>query len=265
MRLISIASGSSGNCIYVGTENTHILVDAGISYKKIEEGLNHIGLTMKDIDAVLVTHEHIDHIKGIGVINRKTGTPVYSTRGTLQGITENTLIGKISLDAFNTIETDRSFCIGDINVNPFHTYHDAKEPCAYTFSAEGKRAGVVTDLGKYDDYIVNNLKDLNAILVESNHDVNMVQVGSYPYKLKQRILSDIGHLSNEACGCLLGRIINDNMKGILLGHISADNNYEALAYETVRTEIDMNDSPYKADDFEIRIADRNYVTKLVEF
>lgn len=257
MRLLSIASGSSGNCIYVGDDNTHILVDAGISKKRIEEGLNKIGLAVKDLSAVFVTHEHIDHIGGLGVLTRQCEAPVYATGGTIQGIFRTASLGKIDVGRFFEIEEDQCITIGDILVDSMKISHDAAQPVAYRFFAQGKKIAVATDLGMITEENEEKLKGMDAILLEANHDVNMLQVGPYPYYLKQRILGNRGHLSNENAGRLLSRIVHDDLKHIFLGHLSKENNMPALAYEAVRLEITMGENPYKASDFPIDIAKRS--------
>lgn len=263
MRMMSIASGSSGNCIYVGSENTHILIDAGISRKKILEGLKAADLSMDDISAVFVTHEHTDHTKGIGVLTRKDNVPVYSTRGTIRGIFETSGLGEMPKELFQAIEPDTEVCINDLRVHAFRVSHDANEPVAYTVSCGEKKAGVITDLGYYDDYIVENLKDSQAMLVEANHDVNLLQVGSYPYYLKQRILGKKGHLSNEVSGKLISDLLHEKISSIMLGHLSKENNYDKLAFETVRLEIDMSDTIYKAKDFDIEVAKRSEPSRII--
>ena len=278
MRLMTIASGSSGNCIYVGSENTHILIDSGISRKKIADGLALAGLSMKDISAVFVTHEHIDHIKGLGVISRKDSIPIYSTKGTIRGIKECSSLGEMDESLFNEINADADVFVNDLQIHPFKVSHDANEPVAYTVKCKEKKIGIATDLGFYDDYIVDNIKGSQAMLIEANHDVNLLQVGSYPYYLKQRILSNKGHLSNETSGHLIDSLQNlrciaffyfdslleNDVKNIFLGHLSKENNYDKLAYETVRLEIDMSDSEYRADDFDITVANRDIPSKIVE-
>ena len=218
MRMMPIASGSSGNCIYVGSDDTHILIDAGISRKKIEEGLNSIDLSLKDIDAVFVTHEHIDHIKGLGVMSRKDGIPIYSTPGTINGIAATTSLGDIDNSYYNTIKADSDTRIKDLVIHSFGVSHDANEPVAYNVTCDDKKASVITDLGYYDDYTISNLTGSDMMLVEANHDINMLQLGSYPYYLKQRILGDKGHLSNETSARLINNLLNDHIKGIYLGH-----------------------------------------------
>lgn len=265
MRMMSIASGSNGNCVYVGSDNTHILIDAGISRKKIEQGLNRIGLTMSDISGILVTHEHSDHIKGLGVISRKDQIPMYASVGTAAGIMAADSLGKVDeslIIAFNGVE---DFKINDLHIHPVRISHDANEPTAFRVNCDDKSAAVITDLGVYDDYIIDNMKNLDAMLIESNHDIRMLQTGSYTYYLKQRILSARGHLSNEACGQMLSKLLNDKVKHIFLGHLSHENNYPQLAYETVKCEVDLDDTPYMSKDFDISVANRGECSQLVEF
>lgn len=257
MRLCSLSSGSSGNCIYVGTDTTHLLVDVGISMKKTETALNTIDLTLRDIDGILITHEHADHIGGLGVIARKYGIPMYASAGTIYAIKKVNSIGAVDESLFFPIKKDERFVLKDVTVDPMRISHDAAEPLAYRFYHGNKRVAVVTDLGTYNSYTVESLKGMNALLLEANHDVNMLQVGPYPYYLKQRILGDRGHLSNELTGRLLSELMHDNMKAVQLGHLSKENNLVELAYETVRTEVTMADIPYTANDFELTVAKRS--------
>lgn len=263
IELCSIASGSSGNCIYAGTDHVHLLVDAGISKKKIESGLAGIGLKEEELHGILVTHEHSDHVKGLGVMARKFGIPIYATRGTIQAILSDKRLGEIDPDLFLPVEAGVDFTIGEVTVKPVATSHDAAEPVAYVVKNENRSAGVITDLGKYDHSLVDKLQNLDVLLLEANHDVNMLQVGVYPYYLKRRILGEKGHLSNEACGQLLDEVLHDGVKKVLLGHLSKENNYPQLAYETVKMEITMGDSPYKGSDFPIEIAPRDGLSELV--
>ncbi|MBQ4282860.1 MAG: MBL fold metallo-hydrolase [Lachnospira sp.] len=263
MRMMTIASGSSGNCIYVGNDNTHILIDTGVSRKKIVDGLKMADLSISDISAVLVTHEHSDHIKGLGVLSRKDGIPIYSTYGTIEGIKACDTIGTIDESLFNVVKADSDIIINDLTVHTFNISHDANEPVAYTISDGAKKVGVATDLGYFDDYIVDNLLGANAMLIEANHDVNLLQVGSYPYYLKQRILGNRGHLSNENSGRLIDRVLHSDVKHVFLGHLSKENNYDKLAFETVRLEIDMSESEYRAADFNIEVARRDVPSEVI--
>lgn len=264
MRLCSIASGSSGNCIYVGSEATHLLVDVGISGKRTESGLQELGLTGRDIDGILVTHEHADHISGLGVMARKYEIPIYATAGTIEAMKGCGSLGNLDESLFREVQEDTKLTIKDLTVNPMHISHDAAQPVGYRISYGNKKVAVCTDLGVYNDYTVECLKGMDALLLEANHDVNMLQVGPYPYYLKQRILGERGHLSNENSGRLLCRILHDNLQTVLLGHLSKENNLPELAFESVRMEINLGDNPYKAGDFDIRVARRSEITPAVE-
>lgn len=263
MELCSIASGSSGNCIYAGTDDSHILIDAGISGKRIENGLNEIGLKTEEIHGILVTHEHSDHIKGLGVIARRHGIPMYATEGTWNWIRDHQAIGKVDESLLHIVKPDEEFSIGDMDITPLHTSHDAADPVSYMMKQGDKTMAVLTDLGKYDDYLVDKLQGLDVLLLEANHDIHMLEVGGYPYYLKKRILGDRGHLSNELSGRLLGRLLHDDFKSVILGHLSKENNYPELAYETVRLEVSMGDNPYQGNDFPIRVARRDSVSEMV--
>lgn len=264
MRLCSIASGSSGNCIYVGNEKTHLLIDTGISKKKIDAGLEELGVKGEEINGILVTHEHIDHIQGLGVFSRKYGVPIYATRGTIEGIRKCKNLGEISDKLFQEVSIDKRFLIGDIEVNPFAISHDAHEPSGFRMGNGSKSIAIATDLGVYDDYIIDNLKDLNAIVLEANHDVHMVEVGPYPYHLKQRVLGNKGHLSNELTGRLLCNILHDKLKHIVLGHLSKENNYAELARETVKLEVTMSDIPFHGEDLPLMVANRDFISDILE-
>ena len=257
MRMCSIASGSSGNCIYVGSDNHHILIDAGISGKRVEAGLRELELSGKDIDGILLTHEHSDHSKGLGVLARKYGVPIYATPGTAGAVKAMSGLGRIDDSLFVEIHADQDFQIGDLKVSPFHISHDAAEPVAYRIACGEKKMAVATDLGVYTDYTVEHLKGLDVLLLEANHDIHMLQVGAYPYYLKQRISGDLGHLSNETAGKLLCEVLHDDLKAIVLGHLSKENNYAELAYETVKLEITLGDTPYQPGDFPLSVASRD--------
>lgn len=263
MRLCSIASGSSGNCIYVGSEATHLLVDVGISGKRTESGLNSLGITGKDLDGILITHEHADHISGLGVMARKYGIPIYATKGTIEAILRVNSLGKIDTELFHEVQEDTKLVIKDLTVNPMRISHDASQPVAYRIAYGNKKIGICTDLGVYNDYTVECLKGMDAVLLEANHDVNMLQVGPYPYPLKQRILGDRGHLSNENSGKLLSRILHDKLQTIILGHLSKENNLPELAYEAVRMEITLGENAYDANDFHMMVASRSEVSPVV--
>ena len=263
MRLCSIASGSSGNCIYVGSEQTHLLIDTGISKKRIDEGLSELGVKGEELQGILITHEHSDHIQGLGVFSRKYGIPIYATKGTLRGIQECKTIGKMPEGLLREVSVDQKFMIGDLEVKAFAISHDANEPSGYRIENSNKAVAVATDLGIYDDYIINNLKNLNAIVLEANHDVHMVEVGPYPYYLKRRVLGNHGHLSNEASGRLLCEILHDKLEHIVLGHLSKENNYPELAKETVKLEVTMGKAPFKGEEIPLMVASRDSISNIL--
>ena len=264
LELCAIASGSSGNCICVGSDHTHLLIDAGVSGKRIESGLNEIELKTSDMQGILVTHEHVDHIAGLGVLARRYGIPIFATEKTVQAIKDTKSVGKIDEDLFHVIRPGKRFSVGELLINPISISHDAADPVAYKVMHEDKTVAVVTDLGNYNQAIVDELKGLDALLLEANHDVKMLQTGIYPYYLKQRILSDRGHLSNERSGQLLSELLHDDFGAVVLGHLSKENNYEELAYEAVRLEVTLGDNPYKAEDFPMYVANRDTVSPRIQ-
>ncbi|MBE5957826.1 MAG: MBL fold metallo-hydrolase [Lachnospiraceae bacterium] len=264
MKITSIASGSSGNSICISNENGAFLIDAGISKKRIEEGLDAAGVAPEKLNGILITHEHSDHIKGLGVFLRKYNIPVYATRKTVSAILSTSSVGKVDTDLFFGIDPDKEFKLGDFAVRPFRVSHDAVDPVAYRFYEGEKSGAVVTDLGYYDDYIVDNLKDLDAVLLESNHDVNMLQMGAYPYHLKQRIWGNRGHLSNETAGRLLDTIATSRLKNVLLGHLSKENNYPELAFEAVRNEVNAGSGELCANDFNMVVARRDMPSDTID-
>lgn len=263
MRLCSIASGSSGNCIYVGSDSTHLLVDTGISKKRIEESLAELEVKGEELNGILITHEHSDHIQGLGVFCRKYEVPIYATKGTIAGICACKTLGKMPDGLFHEIASDETFDIGDLTVKPFSISHDANEPTGFRIEKEKKAVAVATDLGIYDDYIVEKLKGLDAVVLEANHDIHMLEVGPYPYPLKRRVLGDHGHLSNELSGRLLCSILHDKMKYIMLGHLSRENNFPELAYETVKLEVTMSNTPFDGNDIPLMVADRDKMSKIL--
>ncbi len=256
MKLSSIASGSSGNCIYVGSDSTNLLVDAGVSAKRIENGLNGIDIMPDTIQGILITHEHSDHVQGLGILARKYHMPIYATFETARAILKIKSLGDIPEELFRFIQPNEAFQINDIKVEPFSTSHDAVNPVCYTMQSEGRKVGIATDLGKYDEYILSKLEESELLFIEANHDVNMLMVGKYPYYLKQRILGDRGHLSNDTSADLISKLISPKLQHILLAHLSKENNYEELAYETVCCELLNRGSSFLAKNISVAHRDR---------
>lgn len=269
MRLASISSGSKGNCILIENAESTVMLDAGISKKRIEEGLNFFHKKPEDIDGIVITHEHSDHIKGLGVFLRKYNKPVYATEKTIEYILNSSSIGNVDSDLFHVVVPMKEFLIGDTQILPMRISHDAVDPVCYKFisnlSTEDKSCAVVTDLGESNDILVNHIKDIDALLLESNHDIGMLQTGPYPYYLKQRIWGNKGHLSNEACGDLINQIISEKLKHIILGHLSHENNYPELAFQAVRNEINFGMHDFCADDLDLKVASRNEPSSEIDF
>lgn len=263
MRFCNIASGSSGNCTYVGAANTHLIVDAGISGKRIEAGLNDLELTTPDVTGVLITHEHTDHIGGLGILAKKYGIPVYATEGTIDAIRMMPKFNNIPDHLFHVVKPEKKFELGEFDILPVPVSHDAAEPVAYRIESNGRRAAIVTDLGTYDGRMVEYMKGCDILMLEANHDVHMLEVGPYPYRLKRRILGEKGHLSNDLCGRLLTELMTEKLQHVILGHLSKDNNMEELAYETVRLEVTMADDSYRWGEFPVTVARRDMRTECI--
>lgn len=263
MQLYSIASGSSGNCIYLGEEDGGILIDAGISRKRIVTGLERKGLSLDDIKAIFVTHEHSDHISGLGPVLRKNPIPVYATADTVSAIWEKTNMNNISPELFHSIRPEEEIEAGEMLVRPFSISHDAVDPVCYTVEKQGKRAAVATDMGCFDDTIIRVLGQCDSVLIEANHDINMLQVGPYPYSLKMRILGNKGHLSNTSCADLIKEILHKDLKHLVLGHLSRENNFPQLAYRTVLDELEKTET-WGTLDTRLMVASRDEPTELLK-
>lgn len=234
----SFYSGSSGNCIFLSDQKTNILIDAGVSGKTIEASLKNIGHEAHAISAIMVTHEHSDHIRGIGVLSRKHNIPVYANKNTWAAMKD--AVGEIKEENIRVFETNKHFEIGDIGVKAFDIPHDAVEPVGYSFCINGKKVTSATDIGHINSDLIENLKNSDILLLESNHDVEMVKSSRYPYFLKQRILGDNGHLSNESAGSLLCELIEYGVDKVLLGHLSKENNFPELCYQAVANVLATN-------------------------
>lgn len=226
-----LASGSTGNALYVGTEQQKLLVDAGLSGKATEALFQQAELNIQDISGILVTHEHSDHIKGLGVLARKYQLPVYANEKTWNAMEH--LIGNIPTDQKFIFSVGDVKTFGDIEVESFGVSHDAAEPMFYVFHHNGRKLAHITDTGYVSDRMKGIIKGANAFVFESNHDVEMLRMGRYPWSIKRRILSDVGHVSNEDAALAMTDVITDETKHIYLAHLSLDNNMKELAHMSV--------------------------------
>lgn len=260
-KMCTIASGSSGNCTYVQAGDVRILIDAGISGKKIEQGLKEIGVSPETIQGIFITHEHNDHIKGVGIYSRRYDTPIYATQKTWITMQEENMLGKIKEENIKILEKEKTLMIDDLSIFPYSIYHDATDPVGYTFNYSQKKITLATDLGMVDERILEHLKGANGILLEFNHDVNMLEAGSYPFYLKKRILSDVGHLSNEVAAKVLIDIYHQDLKWVILGHLSKENNLPDLAYITAKNALEENDL-HIGEDIEVIVASRDTVSPI---
>ncbi len=224
------ASGSSGNCTYIETPKRKILVDCGLSGKKITELMKNINRDISEVDSILITHEHRDHVHGLGVLARKYGMDLFANEETWNAMPES--IGKIKTEQKNIFEMGQVMTFGDIDVVSFGVSHDAAAPQFYSFQYEGKQFVMLTDTGYVSDRLRGLLKNADAYLIESNHDLELLRMGRYPWSLKQRILGDEGHLSNDDGALAVAEMLGDRTKRIYLGHLSRDNNIKQLARET---------------------------------
>lgn len=251
-KFCSLYSGSSGNSLLIQTENTKILIDAGESAKKIIDALSSIDVNPNDLNAILVTHEHSDHIKGLGTLSKKYNIPVYANQKTWDAMPEqNSKVVENNKKYFNPSE---NFEIGDLKIHPFKIPHDAANPCGFNFFHENKKMSVATDIGHMTSNIIHTLEDSTFLLLESNYDPNVLKCSKYPYLLKERIAGPNGHLPNGEAGKTISYLLNSGLKKVMLGHLSKENNFPELAYKTVMDELIEN--KYNENNISINIASR---------
>lgn len=260
MKFCPLFSGSSGNSIFVSDNNTNILVDVGMPGKAVDAQLMDIDVDPSSIDAIFITHEHSDHIKGVGVFSRKYDIPIYAP-----SLTWEAMDGKIgNIKEKNIQIIDGKYTeIKQLTVENFPISHDAVCPRGYKIHGKSKKCCIATDLGYFSTEVKDALEDSDIILLESNHDVEMVKFGPYPYPLKQRILSSKGHLSNEDCGKAIVDILKKDFKTVYLGHLSKTNNYPELAYQTVINVLRENNIDL-AKDLDLKMCNRDRHSKVVD-
>ncbi len=230
----SLASGSSGNCQLIKSAQTTLLLDCGVTGKYVTRALGHFDIATGDVDGIVITHEHSDHIAGLGVLHRKSNLPIYINAATWQAVAPK--IGKVAADKVHIIDNKETFQIGDIAVTPYRVSHDAVDPVCYSFANKDAKIVVATDLGEMNDRVLEALKTANLVMVEANHNVEMVMSGRYPYPLKRRVVGNQGHLSNENCAlAAIEAVQRGSVSTVLLAHLSRENNTPELAYETVKS------------------------------
>ncbi len=255
IKVCSLFSGSSGNCIFVSCNDTAILVDAGVSGKRIESALEGIGESFEKIAGIFITHEHSDHISGAGILSRRYKIPIYANPDTWTAM--RPFLGKLNSELIRHIEVGEITTVGDISIRPFQIPHDAICPVGYNIFVDGKKLTIATDIGHMDKELIANLEQSDMILLESNHDIEMLRTGRYPWPLKQRILGDHGHLCNEMAGKIVAHLAQCGTKRFLLGHLSQENNFPELAYRTVCNALmEKQINPVKDVYLEVALRDR---------
>lgn len=261
IRLCSLSSGSSGNCVFVGSEYSGVLVDCGVSGKEILSNLNNIGVCSSTIKGILVTHEHSDHIKSIGIISRKLNIPIYANINTWNNMAD--LIGKVKTENIKYFAVGEELEIGGMGVRSYSIPHDAVDPVGFCFHEGNRKVSIATDLGYFSDTVKENISGSDMVLLESNHDIEMLKMGRYPYFLKRRILGEHGHLSNEAAGHAVYELLQTGVRDVLLGHLSKENNFPELAYETVKGILEEKKVKVNGD-IRLELAPRSGVSRYYE-
>ena len=261
LNFCSLYSGSSGNSLFVETENTKVLVDVGLSCKKIEKALCTIEKDPNSIDAILITHEHSDHIKGLSTISHKFDIPVFATRETFDAMPLQT--EKISSKNINYFYPNEKFNINDLEITPFSIPHDAANPCGFTINNEKHQLSIATDIGHMTNDIVKHLEGSELLLLESNYDTEVLKCCKYPFHLKTRIAGSTGHLSNTMSGKTISYLLkNSNLNTAILGHLSKESNFPELAYQTVVDELLSNNC--NTNSINLSVASRELPGKLIQ-
>lgn len=265
LAICSLASSSSGNCHLIKSENTNIILDCGVSVSKIKDDLNDFELKLEDIDAILITHEHSDHIKGLKTLLKKAPkAKCYLTMGTKEEVLKKF---ELEEERIVVIKPKNEILIGDIYVLPIRISHDTPDPVCYSFGNGEGRISVVTDTGYITEEIYSGIKDSDILVMESNHERNILLAGSYPYQIKYRILSDVGHLSNEVCAQTILRMLNEldgrKVPRVVLAHLSKENNTPEQAMITVRNILE-EEGYYIGKDVEVSVANREIHGEFLE-
>lgn len=262
-KFLSAASGSSGNCYILRTEETAVLIDVGTTGKRIIEGLSEMGLSPENVDGILVTHEHTDHVKSLKMIGKKASSArIYGSSETLHAVGETA-----PEERFFEVEPGAAFAVGDMKIRAFSLSHDAAGPLGYSVASGDKMCTVVTDTGCITEEMFGYIRESDLLVLEANHEVNVLMMGSYPYYLKQRIVGDKGHISNETAGSALCRMLRERRNGntpkVILAHLSRENNTPEQAFLTVKNMLFEEDFLVGRDLF-LDVAKRDQVGHIIE-
>jgi len=263
LNLYPLFSSSSGNMYLIETENANILIDIGVTYKKVKEALNHFSKEPSNIDAIFITHEHSDHVKGINVFVKNNPTvPIYASTGTASYLVSQ--LEKANIKSYNILPLSDNIdiTIKDLSISHFHTSHDAVDPVGYKISSCDKSVTIATDLGIMTNDVFSYLNSCSLPVIESNYDKNMLLAGSYPFETKRRINGPYGHLSNEDSGQVILRLAKNGTRDFLLSHMSENNNIPELAKETICSTLTL--AGFDVDEFNINIASKNFSDEVYE-
>lgn len=261
LNFCSLYSGSSGNSLFVETENAKLLVDAGVSCKKIESALDDIGVSPNDLNGILITHEHIDHVNSLGTLSKKYDLPVFVNQETLDAMPKQK--DKISDKNIKLFNVGEKFEIEDLIINPFSIPHDAANPCGFNIYKNDKKLSIATDIGHMTNDVLKCLEESIFILLEANYDPEVLRYSRYPFYVKSRIAGDYGHLPNEIAGKTILHLLDSGLKTAMLGHLSKENNFPELAYLTVLDE--LISSNYDENSLSLSVASRDVHSKLLKF
>ena len=259
LNFCSLYSGSSGNSLFVESDNTKVLIDVGLSCKKIEEALVSIEENLSSIDAILITHEHSDHIKGLSTISKKYDIPVYATKKTFDAMPSQK--EKIPIKNINFFNVNEKFNIKNLEINPFSIPHDAADPCGFNISDNENKLSIATDIGHMTNPILKSLEESLFIMLEANYDPEVLRCSPYPFTLKSRIAGPTGHLPNEIAGKTISHLLKSGLKNAMLGHLSKQSNFPELAYKTVVDELISNN--YNEDCISLNVASRDNHSKII--
>lgn len=254
----SLYSGSTGNSLFLESDNCKILIDSGVSAKKITNALTSFDVNIEDIDAILVTHEHSDHVQSLGTLSKNYNIPVYATKETFDSMPKQT--EKINCSNIRCFNSNETFEIKDLTIKPFSIPHDAANPCGFNIINNNKKLSIATDIGHMNLEILNVLEGTSFLMLESNYDPEILKCCSYPYHLKQRISSNKGHLPNEMAGKTIAYLLNSGLNQVMLGHLSKENNFPELAYKTVVEELIKKD--FDENSVNISVASRTEPSKM---
>lgn len=260
LNFCSLYSGSSGNSLFVETPNTRLLIDAGVSSKKIEKALCDIHVEPSSLNGILITHEHSDHVQGLGTFSRKFDLPVFVNQETLDAMPKQR--DKIANNNIKTFKISDKFSIGDLDIKPFSIPHDAANPCGFNIWKDDRKISIATDIGHMTNNILKQLEESLFIMLEANYDPEVLRCSSYPFALKSRIAGPTGHLSNEIAGKTISHLLKSGLKNAMLGHLSKESNFPELAYQTVVDELISNDS-FDKDSIHLSVASRDVHSKLI--